>query len=60
MKNYDESLDGFINDNNEPSVKKPIEGNNKKYLIDNRDTIVEQIERVVIVGDGRQLLCENK
>jgi len=55
MKDYEKTLDEFITDNNESSVK---EQNNKKYLIDNRDTIVEQIERVVIVKDGRQLLCE--
>lgn len=54
MENIDKNLDDFINDNNE-TLQKP---NNKKYLIDNRDTIVEQIERVVIVNDGRQLLCE--
>lgn len=56
MNDYEKKLDDFIN--NETSEKKETTSN-KKYLIDNRDTIVEQIERVVIVKDGRQLLCEN-
>lgn len=56
MNDYEKKLDDFIND--ETSEKKEAISN-KKYLIDNRNTIVEQIDRVVIVKDGRQLLCEN-
>jgi len=53
----EKALDDFVDIPEEEEVKAKIE-NSKKVVLDEREGLIERVDRVFVTNDGRQLLRE--
>lgn len=52
--NKEKSLENFINDENIDKKDK----NSKKVVIDEREGLIERVDKILVTKDGKQLLRE--
>ena len=56
-KNIEKTLDNFVNEPQTEELKKTVD-NLKKVVLNEREGLIERLDKVLITSDGRQLLRE--
>lgn len=57
MENIENVLDNFIDSPEDENEAKKIK-NSKKVILDEREGLIERVDKVFVTSDGRQLLRE--
>jgi len=59
-KDFEKAINSFIDDSEELEENEQLneKKNNKKIVLDEREGLIERVDRVYVTNDGRQLLRE--
>lgn len=56
-KNIEKTLDNFVNEPQTEELKNTVD-NIKKVVLNEREGLIERVDKILVTSDGRQLLRE--